>query len=78
MRKWDAIKREDAADTLDGAHYVQNARYYLEGEIQRRRGLVKFAAVTSPRVMTNFWTPTAGFKALFFTSAGTIEGLTAS
>lgn len=67
------MNRADSA-VSDAAHYAENVRFSLEGEVQRRVGLAKSSA-TSGTSVTNYWHPTAGFYVIFATSTGTLEAV---
>ncbi len=78
MKSWPAIKRADAA-VGTGTEYAQNTRFYVDGELQRRHGLVKhntFGA-TSCQVVRSFWHPNEGLVVLYAGANGTMQQLAA-
>lgn len=76
LRQWEGVRRDGTA-IGGGAHYAQNVRYWLDGELQRRHGLTKFTA-QGGIVLTHFRTALTGHWAVFRTSTGTIEAVAAS
>ncbi len=74
MRSWSAIKRGDAA-VGDGTEFAQNTRFYIDGELQRRHGLVKLATfgATSCRGARTFWHPNAGLFVIYAGADGTMQ-----
>ncbi len=76
MRAWIGIQRDNSA-VGDAAHYVQNARFYRDGELQRRHGLVKSAAQSGIAV-SMFYHASAGYFGVYQTSGGLIVALAAT
>jgi hypothetical protein len=77
MKQWQGMEA-NADATGDGCQFAENTRFYLDGELQRRRGLVKFAAGIQPRTIAQFWTVASGMKTLTQTNTGTIEAVTST
>jgi hypothetical protein len=71
---WPGVRR-DLEDTEGRTYFAQNVRYWTTGELQRRHGLTKFAAVSGVAVQ-RYFAPGTGFAAVFATSTGTIETIT--
>jgi hypothetical protein len=71
--EWEGIKRDTGYDK-DGALFVANARYYLEGELQRRAGFQKLNQSAQPMsVMSTFRHPQAGMFVVYADQAtGTV------
>lgn len=69
--QWQGITRDQSYDS-GGAIYAQNTRFYLEGECQRRRGLV-YQVTQSGTVSLNYLHPQSGYWAVFATASGTLE-----
>lgn len=77
MRHWTGTERDtDATDP--GAHHVENARFYINGEVQRRHGLVKLSASTGGLVIAPYWHPVQGQRAVFFLSTGAVVEVAAT
>lgn len=74
MKSWQGMERnaDSTAETGDGCVYAQNVRFYVEGELQRRRGLVKVAAGTRPLRIAQFWSPATGMRTLILNTSGNI------
>lgn len=63
--EWEGIKRDTGYDK-EGALYVANARYYLEGELQRRAGFQKLnQSAQAMSTMTMFRHPKTGTFAIY-------------
>lgn len=77
MKQWQAMER-NADSTGDGCVYAQNVRFYLDGELQRRRGLVKVAAGTRALRIAQFWTVASGMQTLVQDTSGNITSVAAS
>ncbi len=67
---WKGITR-DQSYTSDGALYAQNTRFYIEGELQRRRGMT-YQNSQSGTVMQNYLHPLTGYWNSYVTSSGDI------
>lgn len=78
MKQWQGIERDAAAVDNGSCLQAVNPRFYIEGELQRRRGLTKVASGSAVRTIAAFWSPTAGRQMLVQTTAGTITGAAAS
>ncbi len=76
VKAWKGIQRDIEA-VGDAAHYAQNARFYRDGELQRRRGLVK-SVVQSGIAVAMFNHVSAGYFGVYQTSSGTIEAVAAT
>lgn len=73
MREWSGIQL-DTAVTDPGTVFAVNQSYYLTGELQRRNGMVNFAAMSGIAI-ANFQNPFTGQFAIFATAAGTVEAI---
>lgn len=70
MRSWAGIRR-DTTSTDDNPLYVQNARYWVDGEMQRRSGLERYA-IQSGLTLTNFRPNNGGYFVLFQDALGNL------
>ena len=61
--QWKGIVRQQTFEG-PGGYYVQNCRFWQEGELQRRHGL-SFVTATSGTGITDFRHPTLGRFAIF-------------
>lgn len=77
MKPWQGMERNTDA-TGDGCVFAQNTRFNVEGELQRRHGLVKFASGTRPLRIAQFWSPASGLKTIILTTAGAITETTST
>ncbi len=77
MRTWEGVQR-DMEPFGSAAEYCENTCFYTEGELQRRRGLVKFSASTGGQVIAPFWHPAQGNRAVFFLSTGSVVEVAAT
>lgn len=75
MRNWEGIQLNTAA-TDPGSVLVVNPSFYVTGEMKRRSGLVNFTN-QSGVALTNFQNPFTGYFAVFATSTGTVEAVSA-
>jgi hypothetical protein len=76
MRDWKGIQR-DTAFTDDSPHFVQNARYWVDGELQRRSGLEAYTA-QSGIALTNFRTPVGDYFVIFQDALGNLVSVAAT
>lgn len=74
LEQWPGMQTDQDAVGA-GCSWVQNPRWWIAGEMQRRHGLSKLAAIGSTANVNaaRFWNPLTGYVAVFATSAGTIE-----
>ncbi len=77
MKSWQGMER-NADNTGDGCLFTQNSRFAVEGELQRRRGLVKVAAGTRSLAVAQFWSPYATMQTLVQDTSGNITAVTSS
>lgn len=68
--QWQGITRDQSYGS-GGAYYAQNVRFYIEGELQERRGLAYEKANTG-NVMQPYLHQATGYWGVWVTSSGTI------
>lgn len=76
MRDWTGIRR-DTVSTDDNPIYVQNARYWVNGEMQRRSGLERYAQ-QSGMTLTNFASANGSYFVIFQDALGNLISEVAS
>lgn len=77
LRNWQGI-RSDTADTADdGALFVANPAYHIDGELRRRPGMEGFGTTVSGTAISGYYNGMTGNWAIFVTAAGTVEAVAA-
>ena len=70
IRIWSGIRGDQAYDS-DGALYCQNIRFYIDGELQRRRGMA-FQNAQGGNTIQNYQHPLTGYWNGYSTAGGLI------
>jgi hypothetical protein len=73
MREWDGI-RADTSDDGEGALFVNNASFFIQGELRRRHGMEGFTDQSGVAI-ADFWNVGTGRWAIFATSTGDVIAL---
>lgn len=73
MREWDGI-RADTSDDGEGALFVNNASFFIQGELRRRHGMEGFTG-QSGTAISGFWNVGTGRWTIFSTSGGAVVAL---
>jgi len=74
MKQWDGMHFDTAANN-GGATFIQNSRFYTDGEIQRRHALqlMNYGSVNRTISLATFGDAKGQQYVMVFTSAGNIE-----
>lgn len=68
--QWKGIVRQQAFDG-PGGHFVQNCRFWVGGELQRRHGLL-YATTQSGTAIIDFRHPVNGRYAVYYSSGNLV------
>ena len=71
--QWFGITRNQSYESA-GAIYAENMRFYIDGELQRRRGMA-YQATQSGSAVQNFLHPQSGYWSVWVSSTGTIAAV---
>jgi hypothetical protein len=71
MVVWQGVQRQESFDNPNGALFLQNARFYIEGELARRHGLLLNTA-QSGTVANNFYNPVTGRFSIYFSNGNLV------
>lgn len=71
MKDWQGIRQDSDATAEDGAWFVANALYEIEGEVGRRPG-TSIALEESGVVISTFWSPMSGFQVVLAKDDGSL------
>ena len=58
LREWTGIERDVSSNDSGGAHYVQNSRFWIDGELQRRLPVQRAITQNAGNGMSMFIAPT--------------------
>lgn len=67
---WRGITRNESYVSA-GAIYAENVRFYIEGELQERRGLA-YQTTQAGNVMLNYLHPQSGYWAIWASPGGNL------
>jgi hypothetical protein len=77
MKQWDGI-RADTAETDDGVMFVNNANFFIDGELRRRTGMTGFPVTQSGTALSEYRNILTNRYVVFATSTGTVEAQVAT
>lgn len=66
---WMGITGRKSYDS-PGATYVQNARFWVDGELQRRHGMTTTGTAQSGQNLMSYRHPLTGLFAVYYTNTG--------